>query len=48
MKPRLPTEEAIAREMREAGLDRFPAIRRIQQREQLRAQLGQRTRGAVR
>jgi hypothetical protein len=37
--PRLPSEEAIAREMREAGLDRFPAIRRIQQREQLREQL---------
>jgi hypothetical protein len=36
---RLPSEEAIAREMREAGLDRFPAIRRIQQREQLREQL---------
>lgn len=42
MKARLPSEEAIAREMREAGLDRFPAIRRIQQREQLRQQLGPR------
>jgi len=40
VKPRLPSEEAIAREMKEGGLDRFPAIRRIQQREQLRAQLG--------
>ncbi len=39
MKPRLPSEEAIAREMQEAGLDRFPAIRRIQQREQIRAEL---------
>lgn len=29
---RLPSEEAIAREMRDTGLDRFPAIRRIQQR----------------
>jgi hypothetical protein len=39
VKPRLPSEEAIAREMTEAGLDRFPAIRRIQQREQIRAEL---------
>ena len=39
MKPRLPSEEAIAREMRETKLDRFPAIRRIQQREVLREQL---------
>lgn len=45
---RLPSEEAIAREMKEAGLDRFPAIRRIQQRQQLREQLGQRARSAVR
>ncbi len=36
---RLPTEAAIAREMAETGLDRFPAIRRIQQREALREQL---------
>lgn len=36
---RLPSEEAIAREMREADLDRFPAIRRIQQREQIRAEI---------
>lgn len=36
---RIPGEEAIAREMRETGLDRFPAIRRIQQREALRQQL---------
>ena len=28
---RLPSEEAIAREMRETGLDRLPAIRRLQQ-----------------
>jgi hypothetical protein len=39
VKPRLPTEEAIEREMKEAGLDRFPAIRRIQQREQILAEL---------
>lgn len=42
MKPRLPSEEAIAREMKEAGLDRFPAIRRIQQRQQILAEMGQR------
>lgn len=36
---RLPSEEAIAREMRETGLDRFPAIRRIQQRQVLSEQL---------
>ncbi len=29
---RVPSEEAIAREMAETNLDRFPAIRRIQQR----------------
>jgi len=29
---RTPSEEAIAREMQEGGLDRLPAIRRIQQR----------------
>jgi len=29
---RLPSEEMIAREMAETRLDRFPAIRRIQQR----------------
>lgn len=39
MKPRLPSEAAIAREMAETRLDRLPAIRRIQQREQLRAEL---------
>jgi hypothetical protein len=32
---RIPSEEAIAREMKETGLDRFPAIRRIQQRREL-------------
>lgn len=37
--PRLPSEDAIAREMRETGLDRFPAIRRIQQRAALIEQL---------
>lgn len=31
MVSRLPSEEAIAREMRETGLDRLPAIRRVQQ-----------------
>ena len=36
---RLPSEAAIAREMRETGLDRFPAIRRIQQRQALIEQL---------
>lgn len=35
MKRPLPSEAAIAQEMREAGLDRFPAIRRIQQRRAL-------------
>jgi hypothetical protein len=35
----MPSEEAIAREMRDTGLDRFPAIRRIQQRQQLREEL---------
>ena len=39
---RVPSEEAIAREMKETGLDRFPAIRRIQQREQLREQIARR------
>jgi len=39
VKPRLPSEAAIAQEMRETKLDRFPAIRRIQQREMLREQL---------
>lgn len=39
MKPRLPSEEAIAREMKEAGLDRLPAIRRIQQRQQILAEM---------
>ncbi len=39
MVSRLPSEEAIAREMKEAGLDRFPAIRRIQQRQQILAEL---------
>lgn len=38
MVSRLPSEEAIAREMRETGLDRFPAIRRIQQRAQILAE----------
>ncbi|MFN3990023.1 MAG: hypothetical protein ACK4IS_07175 [Erythrobacter sp.] len=42
MKPRLPSEAAIAREMKETGLDRFPAIRRIQQRWVLIKQLEQR------
>ncbi len=36
---KLPGEEAIAREMRDAGLDRLPAIRRIQQRAALLEQL---------
>jgi hypothetical protein len=36
---RLPSEEAIEREMKETGLDRFPAIRRIQQRRALSEQL---------
>lgn len=35
----LPSEDAIAREMKEAGLDRFPAIRRIQQRQQILAEM---------
>lgn len=36
---RVPSEDAIAREMKETGLDRFPAIRRIQQRQVLGARL---------
>ncbi|MFO6448642.1 hypothetical protein ACLBKU_16020 [Erythrobacter sp. NE805] len=36
---RTPSEDAIAREMKEAGLDRLSAIRRIQQRQVLREQL---------
>lgn len=48
MVSRLPSEEAIAREMREAGLDRFPAIRRIQQRAALTEQLRRTARSAVR
>lgn len=39
MVSRLPSEEVIAREMKDAGLDRFPAIRRIQQRNQILADL---------
>jgi len=39
VKPPLPSEAAIAREMKETGLDRFPAIRRIQQRRALTEQL---------
>lgn len=39
MKRPLPSEAAIAREMKETGLDRFPAIRRIQQRRALTEQL---------
>lgn len=39
MVSRVPSEEAIAREMKEAGLDRFPAIRRIQQRQQILAEM---------
>lgn len=45
---RVPSEEAIAREMRETGLDRFPAIRRIQQRRALGAQLRRPDREAAR
>jgi hypothetical protein len=45
---RLPSEEAIAREMKETGLDRFPAIRRIQQRRALGEQLRRSERKAVR
>jgi len=45
---RLPSEEAIAREMRETGLDRFPAIRRIQQRQALSEQLRRPRRRAAR
>lgn len=45
---RIPSEEAIAREMAETGLDRFPAIRRIQQRRALSEQLGQGYRRPVR
>jgi hypothetical protein len=35
MNARIPSEEAIAREMRETGFDRVPALRRIQQRESI-------------
>ena len=45
---RLPSEEAIEREMKEAGLDRFPAIRRIQQRQQILAEMRQSGGRAVR
>jgi hypothetical protein len=46
---RLPGEAAIAREMKETGLDRFPAIRRIQQRAAILAeQSRQRNRGLTR
>lgn len=48
MNSRLPSEEAIAREMRETGLDRFPAIRRIQQRAAILAEQRQGTRGLAR
>jgi hypothetical protein len=33
--PKTPTEDAIAAEMAATGLDRLPAIRRIQQRQAL-------------
>ncbi|MFO6448818.1 hypothetical protein ACLBKU_16915 [Erythrobacter sp. NE805] len=42
MVTRVPSEEAIAREMKEAGLDRLPAICRIQQRQQILAEQGRR------
>lgn len=45
---RLPSEEAIAREMRDTGLDRLPAIRRIQQRQALTARLRRPERRAAR
>ncbi|GAA0760617.1 hypothetical protein FHS52_001088 [Erythromicrobium ramosum] len=46
---RIPGEEAIEREMKETGLDRFPAIRRIQQRAAILAeQSRQRNRGLTR
>lgn len=45
---RVPSEEAIAREMGETGLDRFPAIRRIQQRQALTEQLRRPERRAAR
>lgn len=48
MVSRLPSEDAIAREMKDAGLDRFPAIRRIQQRQQILAELRRPERRAVR
>lgn len=35
---RVPSEAAIRAEMEETGLDRFPAIRRIQQRTALQRQ----------
>lgn len=48
MSSRLPSENAIAREMQETGLDRLPAIRRIQQRAVLREQLRRPERRAAR
>jgi hypothetical protein len=45
---RVPSEDAIAREMAETGLDRFPAIRRIQQRRQILAEMRQPERRAAR
>lgn len=41
---RVPSEEAIAREMAETNLDRFPAIRRIQQRAAILREMGLRER----
>lgn len=35
-----PSEQAIAREMRETGFDRLPAIRRIQSRSEILRSLG--------
>lgn len=42
----LPSEDEIAREMRETGLDRMQAIRRIQQRRELASQSSRRRRAA--
>lgn len=39
MRPLLPNEIAVMREMAETGLDEMQAIRRIQQRRVLREQL---------
>lgn len=42
----VPSEDEIEREMRDSGLDRMQAIRRIQQRRELARQISRRRRAA--